>query len=368
MENTMLTKQTILEILDKPGLQAGINDYCYLLNNLYSTNVAEDAHYQDVFRKFYQMRKFYSDEFASGYFQLLEELKADQNNVTFQEIFDRILGIQNTFEMSFSSKMLHMLQPENPIWDSVVTKEHFGLCIPASGHKNRESACVQRYDLYKKRFYEYLHSDEGQMILTLFNQKFPDLEISDAKKIDFVLWQDRNKKAENHPSDCTIPIDNGFVNIRVGAIIRKGNQFLMVGNDQQDYLYSVGGRVKFGETAEQAVIREVFEETGTEMEVDHLGFIQENFFYGDTGIKKDKLIYEISYYFYMKVPEDFQPKCESFTDDNSRENLVWVTTDCKQMLYPEFFRTELEDPKPYVIHIVTDERQAGEGKKDHGTV
>lgn len=70
----------------------------------------------------------------------------------------------------------------------------------------------------------------------------------------------------------------------------------------------------------------------------------------------------------MKVPEDFQPKCESFTDDNSREKLIWVTTDCKQMLYPEFFRTELEDPKPYVIHIVTDERQAGEGKKDHGTV
>lgn len=366
--NTMLTKQIILEILDNPGLQAGINDYSYLLNNLYSTNVAEDAHYQDVFRKFYQMRKFYSDEFASGYFQLLEELKADQNNVTFQEIFDRILGIQNTFEMSFSSKMLHMLQPENPIWDSVVTKEHFGLCIPASGHKNRESACVQRYDLYKKRFYEYLHSDEGQMILTLFNQKFPDLEISDAKKIDFVLWQDRSKQTANPPSDCTIPIDNGLINIRVGAVIRKENQFLMVGNDQQDYLYSVGGRVKFGETAEQAVIREVFEETGTEMEVDHLGFIQENFFYGDTGIKKDKLIYEISYYFYMKVPEDFQPKCESFTDDNSREKLIWVTTDCKQILYPEFFRTELKDPKPYVIHIVTDDRQAGEGKRDHGTV
>ena len=84
----MLTKQTILEILDKPGLQAGINDYCYLLNNLYSANVAEDAHYQDVFRKFYQMRKFYSDEFASGYFQLLEELKADQNKVTFQELYE----------------------------------------------------------------------------------------------------------------------------------------------------------------------------------------------------------------------------------------------------------------------------------------
>ena len=28
----------------------------------------------------------------------------------------------------------------------------------------------------------------------------------------------------------------------------------MVGNDR-DYLYSVGGRVKFGETAEEAVVR-----------------------------------------------------------------------------------------------------------------
>ena len=174
---------------------------------------------------------------------------------------------------------------------------------------------------------------------------------------------DLQKSGINQPSDCTIPIDNGLINIRVGAIIRKGNQFLMVGNDQQDYLYSVGGRVKFGETAEEAVIREVFEETGVEMKVDHFGFIQENFFYGEMGIKKDKLIYEISYYFYMKVPEDFQPQCESFTDDNSREKLIWVTADCEKRLYPEFFRTELKDPKPYVIHIVTDERQTEERKE-----
>ena len=63
--------------------------------------------------------------------------------------------------------------------------------------------------------------------------------------------------------DMTVPCDKGLINIRVGAIILKDGKFLMVGNNiRPEYLYSVGGRIKFGETAEEAVIREVYEETG----------------------------------------------------------------------------------------------------------
>ena len=47
----------------------------------------------------------------------------------------------------------------------------------------------------------------------------------------------------------------------------------MVENDRFDHEKSVGGRIKFGETAEEAVVREVFEETGRKMEIDRLGFI-----------------------------------------------------------------------------------------------
>ena len=125
-------------------------------------------------------------------------------------------------------------------------------------------------------------------------------------------------------SDCTVAIDNGYINIRVGAIIMKGNKFLMVGNQKDEYLYSVGGRIQFGESAEEAVVREVFEETGVRLEVDRLGFVHENFFYGDYGKKEDKLIYEISFFFYMKTPDDFEPVCDSFTDDESKERLIWV--------------------------------------------
>lgn len=157
-------------------------------------------------------------------------------------------------------------------------------------------------------------------------------------------------------SDMTLPIDGGYVNIRVGAIILKNGKFLMVGNDQTTYLYSVGGRLRFGETAEDAVVREVFEETGVIMEIDRLGFVHENYFVADWEAKRGKTYYEISFYFYMKTPEDFAPNAESFTEGGTREYLTWVSPESEQKYYPEFFRTELKTPSPEVKHFVTDER------------
>lgn len=156
--------------------------------------------------------------------------------------------------------------------------------------------------------------------------------------------------------DMTVQCEDGLINIRVGAIILKDGKILMVGNHRSDYLYSVGGRIKFGETAEQAIVREVLEETGVKMEIDHLGFIHENYFFGDAKTNYGKLIYEISFFFYMKVPNDFVPKCNSFTEDDSKEYLKWVSFDDEQKIYPAFFKTELKKNINIVRHFVTDER------------
>ena len=156
--------------------------------------------------------------------------------------------------------------------------------------------------------------------------------------------------------DMCVACDDGILNIRVGAIIMKNGKLLMVGNESSNYLYSVGGRIKFGETAEEAIVREVFEETGVKMEIDRLGFVHENYFYGDAPSNLGKLIYEISIYFYMKVSDDFAPISESFTEDNIKESLKWVSPDEDIKMYPEFFRTELKNPTDTVKHFINDER------------
>lgn len=155
--------------------------------------------------------------------------------------------------------------------------------------------------------------------------------------------------------DMCIVCGDGILNIRAGAIIMKDGKLLMVGNDR-NYLYSVGGRLKFGETAAEAVVREVFEETGVKMKIDRLGFVHENYFYGDAPSKRNKLIYEISFFFYMKVPDTFVPVSDSFTEGNSKERLVWVAPDEDIQIYPEFFKTELKNSSDTVKYFTTDGR------------
>ena len=156
--------------------------------------------------------------------------------------------------------------------------------------------------------------------------------------------------------DMCVKCGDGLVNLRVGALIVRDGRILMAGNDSAGYLYSVGGRIRMGETAEEAVIREVREETGAEMTVDRLAFVHENYFYGDGAANAGKLIYEISFYFLMNVPEDFEPMEKSFTEDGRAEYLRWVEPDTPLTIYPEFYRREALDPPPGVRYYLTDER------------
>ncbi|MBQ7902818.1 MAG: NUDIX domain-containing protein [Oscillospiraceae bacterium] len=156
--------------------------------------------------------------------------------------------------------------------------------------------------------------------------------------------------------DLTIADSKHILNIRVAGIIIKDGRVLMVKNLRSDYIYSLGGRLKFGEDARTGVEREIYEETGIKLEADRLGFIHENFFTGSTPSKMGCEVYEITFYFYMKVPADFAVETGAQTADDDRETLVWLDWHSDERYYPQFFRTELDNPSQEVKHILTDDR------------
>ncbi|RZI49608.1 NUDIX hydrolase [Lactococcus kimchii] len=146
---------------------------------------------------------------------------------------------------------------------------------------------------------------------------------------------------------------------RAAGIIINDGAVLMVGNDHNDYFYSLGGAVQFGETAEQACLREVFEEAGLRCEIERLAFIHENFFTGqEADFLNDVNCHELSFYFLLKPLTDLSRlESKSFGADGSKEFLKWIplTEYAKYKAFPRFFADALPelDTNTSVKRIVT---------------
>ena len=59
--------------------------------------------------------------------------------------------------------------------------------------------------------------------------------------------------------DLSFKTEQGGFTYRVGAIIIKDNNLLMVKHEDYPCYYTVGGRVRLNETSEEAIIREVYD-------------------------------------------------------------------------------------------------------------
>lgn len=145
--------------------------------------------------------------------------------------------------------------------------------------------------------------------------------------------------------DCFIRRDGYWFRLRATAVILRNGCVLMVKNERDPYYYSVGGAVMLGESLEDAVRREVLEETGIPMEIDRLLFIHENFFIGGD----QERCHEVAFYYLMKTPAALDIHADSHSMDGVREHMVWlpIAEYAAHNAYPRFFKDHL-DPLPAV--------------------
>ncbi|MEG1027520.1 MAG: NUDIX domain-containing protein [Oscillospiraceae bacterium] len=128
---------------------------------------------------------------------------------------------------------------------------------------------------------------------------------------------------------------------------------LFAKNEVDSYYYSIGGGVHLGEKAEDAVKREVFEETGINYEIDRLAVIHENFFLDD-DISKGRKCHEISFYFIMKPKGNQDLNSNSFCAEG-KEYMNWIPINQlkNHTVYPTFYKDILTDLPSNIVHIVT---------------
>ena len=159
--------------------------------------------------------------------------------------------------------------------------------------------------------------------------------------------------------DCGFNQGNRWFRYRAAAIIVEEGYVLFATNEKVNYYYSIGGAVHVGETAEDAVRREVLEETGVAYQVDRLAFVHENFFLEDSFHTDGVECHEVALYFLMK-PRGTRQLNSASTTQGVVETVCWLPIEAleRYKAFPTFLKQYLQSAHGGIEHFVTDERVA----------
>lgn len=168
-----------------------VEDYVALRNTLYQIDVSNNVDYQNQYRNYWRMNTAgLTDAHYDAYFQILEQA-SNGVEVSLEDICRPLYEIpsrqgRNTVQFSFATKLIHMVRPHMPIYDSMIRAFYF---LPESGN-SYESKLASRLSSYNFLRDEYARVIDERLLNTAigaFRHTFGELA-TDEKVIDFLVW------------------------------------------------------------------------------------------------------------------------------------------------------------------------------------
>ncbi|MBP1561655.1 MAG: NUDIX domain-containing protein [Oscillospiraceae bacterium] len=157
--------------------------------------------------------------------------------------------------------------------------------------------------------------------------------------------------------DCCFCAENEWFRYRVGAIIISEGHALFSYGEKSGYYYTIGGGVHVGERSDEAVLREVYEETGEHFQIERPLCLIENFFKGSDALENLDC-HTIEYYYLMKPTEKKEYDVGSVTTFGESEKMCWLPIEklddydirpvlAKEIIQnlPEYFTSYINDTR-----------------------
>lgn len=145
--------------------------------------------------------------------------------------------------------------------------------------------------------------------------------------------------------DISFRTPKGRFNYRVCAVIVHNERLLVMKDERSPYYYLPGGRVKLGETAEDAVYRELREELGVNAKIDRALWLNQSFFTEDASGER---FHELCIYYLMDISQtDLLQRGKIFdgVEINHTHHFIWLTYNEveREYLYPLFLKKKLRN-------------------------
>ena len=163
--------------------QRAVEKYITIMDNFHKCDVSQNLEFQRIYKGFYRVRR--NTEFCQLYFEYMEQHK--NANIKLDDIITHIYKKTSRIEPSFSSKMLATINPNMPVWDKNVISQ-LSLDAPPYYRQNRLQAVIETYSVLGKWFANYLETQNAKDVIHIFNKVFPNIQVTNIKKIDLALW------------------------------------------------------------------------------------------------------------------------------------------------------------------------------------
>lgn len=156
--------------------------------------------------------------------------------------------------------------------------------------------------------------------------------------------------------DLSVVLENQKLNIRASAVIIHENKLLVHKNINDDYCALVGGRIKIGESSEDAVKREIFEEMGKRVElIEYITTIENFFELGEVPYHEIMFVYRAEF-----ENEEDKKILTTIKNVEGEDELryEWIDLDkLEEVNLKPFALKEILKNNTFPIHKIHDERK-----------
>lgn len=169
-----------------PKIEKGIKQYIAIRSKLSRPEIFNDTDFRREFNGYYRVRR--NKAWQDSYYSLMA--RAQRDGLQFKEVAELLYKKTKRYEASFASKLVATLNPALPVIDSFVLK-NLGLRLPYPYETDRLQKIKALYTVQQSKYQLFLKTEKGRYLINEFDRAYPNSDITETKKLDFILWQTR---------------------------------------------------------------------------------------------------------------------------------------------------------------------------------
>ena len=134
------------------------------------TDVSSDTGFQWLHNRFYRVRR--NVEWQAVYYEIMQ-LEKTSTALSFKDVLREMRERTSNVEASFMSKIIAILDPDRPIWDSIVL-ERLGLKLKGTTAMAKLENAVGVYESIVGWYANYLATEDAARNIALLDELLPD--------------------------------------------------------------------------------------------------------------------------------------------------------------------------------------------------